>query len=158
MFCSTVASGKAVYIIPIVTRTEDGSEVPETGAGGGSGDLYQTHELELPDESAVEQLEKLCLEQIHDREKLLQTREALFSAFKSKKRALSLNEYGLNEDSDISLRKLVTILSDGQSRKNIEDSSFTRRVTSADRQDKDQCQLPNVIVSDFLSAPLPHPL
>ncbi|KAL2007826.1 hypothetical protein VTN00DRAFT_7808 [Thermoascus crustaceus] len=144
VFCSTIASGKAVYITPIVTRTWDGSEVPETGAGGGSGDLYQTHELELPDESAVEQLEKLCLEQIHDREKLSQTREALISAFKSKKKTLSLNDYGLKEDSDISLKKLVTVLSHGQSRNNMEDSSFTQRVTS-NGQDKCRCPLPNVI-------------
>lgn len=149
VFCSTIASGKAVYITPIVTRTGDGSEVPETGAGAGSGDLYQTHELELPDESAVEQLEKLCLEQIHDHEKLSQTREALLSAFKSKK-ALSLNNYGLKEDSDISLKKLVTVLSHGQSQDKMEESSFTQRVTSANRQDKSRCPLPNVIVSDCL--------
>ncbi|KAL2001680.1 hypothetical protein VTN02DRAFT_1401 [Thermoascus thermophilus] len=144
VFCSAIASGKAVYIAPILTRTEDGSEVPETGAGAGSGDLYQTHELELPDESAVEQLEKLCLEQIQDHEKLSHTREALLSAFKSKK-ALSLNNYGLKEESDISLKKLVTVLSHGQSQDKMEASSFTQRATSANRQDKSRCPLPNVI-------------
>ncbi|KAL1988028.1 hypothetical protein VTN96DRAFT_1552 [Rasamsonia emersonii] len=113
-FCSTMASGNAVFITPIVTRTGDGSEVPEIGAGGGKGDLYQSHELELPDESTVQQLEKLCLEQIQDDKVLSQTKQALVSAFKSKNKTLSLDQYGLKDDSDISLKELVAIISHGQ--------------------------------------------
>ncbi|KNG82339.1 DNA repair protein [Aspergillus nomiae NRRL 13137] len=109
--CSVMSSKKSVYIIPIVSRTNDGSEIPEIGAGGGGGDLYQIHELEIPNELALEQLEKLCLERIHDSQTLLETREALIEAFKSKSKALQLDSYGMKDDHDIPLENLVNILS-----------------------------------------------
>ncbi|KAH8422614.1 putative DNA repair protein [Aspergillus melleus] len=113
--CSAVPSAKTVYIVPIVHRTKDGSKVPEIGIGGGAGDLYQIHELELPDELALEQLDKLCLEQIHDPRSLSQTRKALFDAFRSKTKALSLDSYGMKEDHEIPLDNLIRILSRGHS-------------------------------------------
>ncbi|RHZ64886.1 hypothetical protein CDV55_106696 [Aspergillus turcosus] len=117
--CSAVRSKRTVYIMPIVGRLEDGTRVPELGAGGGGGDLYQTHELELPDQSSLEQLESLCLEQIRDPETLAQTREALIEAFKSKNKALSLDSYGMKDVSDIPLQELVQILGRGRSDKEL---------------------------------------
>ncbi|GIC94060.1 putative DNA repair protein [Aspergillus udagawae] len=112
--CSAVRPKRTVYIMPIVARMEDGTRVPEIGAGGGGGDLYQTHELELPDRSSLEQLESLCLEQIRDPKTLSQTREALTEAFKSKNKALSLDSYGMKDVSDIPLQELVQILGRGR--------------------------------------------
>lgn len=109
-----IASGKAVHITPIVTRSDD-TEVPEIGIGGGGGDLYQSHELELPDETSVEQLKKLCLEHMPDSDTFTRTKEALLEAFRSKKKTLSLDKYGLKDENDISLQKLVDVLSHGQS-------------------------------------------
>ncbi|CAG8240533.1 unnamed protein product [Penicillium salamii] len=113
--CSAAGGTNTVYIVPIVNRTPNGTEVPEVGAGGGIGDLYQAHELELPDESALAELEKLCLQHVHDPEVLLQMRNALLRGFKSKKKALSLETYGLKQGGEISLKKLVTALSHGPS-------------------------------------------
>ncbi|KAF7589833.1 DNA crosslink repair [Aspergillus hancockii] len=113
--CSAVLSRPPIYIIPIVSRAKDGSEVPEIGAGGGGGDLYQLHELEIPNEAALEQLEKLCLEKIQDSRALSETRQALVDAFKSKSKALSLDNYGLKDGQDIPLESLVNILSRGPS-------------------------------------------
>jgi hypothetical protein len=110
--CKIVQDSNTVYITPIVNRTIDGVEIPEVGAGGGGGDLYQVHELELPDESALAGLEKLCAQQIPNQEVLLQTRDALSKAFRSSKKALSLDEYGVQDD-EISLEQLVTKLSRG---------------------------------------------
>ncbi|EAW23310.1 putative DNA repair protein [Aspergillus fischeri NRRL 181] len=115
--CSAVRSKRTVYIMPIVGRMEDGTRVPEIGAGGGGGDLYQIHELELPDQSSLEQLESLCLEQIGDTETLSQTRKVLTEAFKSKNKALSLDSYGMKDVSDIPLQELVHILGRGRSDK-----------------------------------------
>ncbi|OGM49084.1 DNA repair protein [Aspergillus bombycis] len=109
--CSVISSKKPVYIIPIVSRTNDGSEIPEIVAGGGGGDLYQIHELEIPNELALEQLDKLCLERIHDSQTLSKTREALVGAFKSKSKALQLDRYGMKDDHDIPVESLVNILS-----------------------------------------------
>ncbi|KAH2316420.1 hypothetical protein KXV47_001110 [Aspergillus fumigatus] len=116
--CSAVRSKRTVYIMPIVGRLEDGTRVPEIGAGGGGGgDLYQTHELELPDQSSLEQLESLCLEQIGDPETLSQMRKDLTEAFKSKNKALPLDSYGMKDVSDIPLQELVHILGRGRSDK-----------------------------------------
>ncbi|GIJ84455.1 hypothetical protein Asppvi_003302 [Aspergillus pseudoviridinutans] len=117
--CSSVRSKRTVYIMPIVARMEDGTRVPELGAGGGGGDLYQTHELELPDQSSLEQLESLCLEQIRDPKTLSRTREALTEAFESKNKALSLDSYGMKDVSDIPLQELVQILGRGRSDKEL---------------------------------------
>jgi hypothetical protein len=98
-----------------VNRTTEGAEIPEVGAGGGIGDLYQTHELELPDESTLEELEKLCLQHVHDEQLRQQLLTTLIEAFRSKKKALSLDKYGMKEEGDISLKKLVDVLSRGMS-------------------------------------------
>ncbi|PYI05025.1 DNA repair protein [Aspergillus sclerotiicarbonarius CBS 121057] len=112
--CPAAASRNTVYIAPIVNRTRNGSEMPEIGAGGGGGDLYQVHELELSDQSALEQLEKLCLERIHDTQALSQTRQALIDAFRSRTKVLSLDSYGMKDAHDMSLENFVSILSRGR--------------------------------------------
>jgi DNA cross-link repair 1C protein len=144
-----MSSGNAVFITPIVTRAGDGLEVPELGAGGGKGDLHQSHELELPDEDAVEQLEKLCLEQIKDDKVLFQTKEALLSAFKSKNKTLSLDEYGLKDDSDISLSELVMIISHGQ-KKRTEDDGYSGSHAFTGLWDKAGRDPPRTIVSGIV--------
>ncbi|KAJ6119325.1 hypothetical protein N7523_003605 [Penicillium sp. IBT 18751x] len=113
--CHAARGPQTVYITPIVTRTQDGAEMPELGAGGGIGDLYQVHELELPDESTLAQLEKLCLQQIPDKERSSQTQKALLEAFRSRKKALSLDVYGVKEEGEMSLEKLVDMLGQGVS-------------------------------------------
>lgn len=110
-FCQTMKSKKSVYITPIVTRDRTGIEVPELGAGGGKGDLYQIHELELPDELTLRKLEVLLSEHITDESVLSQTKDLLKLAFTSKERSLSLDEYGLADDADISLKELASMLS-----------------------------------------------
>ncbi|KAJ5121893.1 DNA repair metallo-beta-lactamase [Penicillium atrosanguineum] len=111
--CRTAQGPKTVYIMPIINRTKDGAEVSEVGAGGGIGDLYQVHELELPDESTLAQLEKLCLQQIPDKKRSSQMQKALLEAFQSRKKALSLDIYGVKEEGDMSLEKLVAMLGQG---------------------------------------------
>ena len=102
---------KSVYIKPIVTRDKTGIEVPEIGAGGGKGDLYQIHELELPDEITLQKLETLLSEHITDEATLSQIKDLLKMAFTSEQRALALDEYGLADDADIQLKELASMLS-----------------------------------------------
>ena len=109
--CKAARSPNTVYITPIVNRTPDGTEIPEVGAGGGAGDLYQVHELELPDESALKKLENLCAQHIVDQDALSKIRGALMEAFQSKKKTLSLDEYGVRDD-EIPLEQLATKLGD----------------------------------------------
>lgn len=112
--CSVASSKNTVYITPIVSRTEDGSDIPEVGTGGGLGDLYQIHELELPDRSSLAKLEQLCSEKIHDPQALSKAKEALFEAFRSKSKTLSLDRYGMKDAHEMPLDELVSILSRGR--------------------------------------------
>ncbi|KAL4918257.1 hypothetical protein BDW62DRAFT_217633 [Aspergillus aurantiobrunneus] len=112
--CSIASSKKTVYITPIVSRTEKGSDVPEVGAGGGLGDLYQIHELELPDQSSLTRLEQLCSEKIHDPQALSKAKAALSEAFESRSKALPLDSYGMKDAHEIPLDELVNILSRGR--------------------------------------------
>ncbi|KAL4989522.1 hypothetical protein BDW68DRAFT_186362 [Aspergillus falconensis] len=111
--CSTASSERIVYITPIVSRTDEGSEIPELGAGGGLGDLYQIHELEVPDQSSLNQLEQLCSEKIHDPQALSNAKEALSAAFRTKTKVLSLGSYGMKDAHEMPLEELVNILSRG---------------------------------------------
>ncbi|PGH00789.1 hypothetical protein AJ80_09128 [Polytolypa hystricis UAMH7299] len=112
--CSTISAKRSVYITPIVTRSANGHEIPELGAGGGKGDLHQTHELELPDDSTIQQLAELCLKQIQDGETRSSTMAALTEAYKSRNKRLSLDVYGIKADDEISLEQFISILSRGQ--------------------------------------------
>lgn len=130
--CSASRGSNTVYLVPIVNRTPDGEEIPEVGLGGGAGDLYQVHELELQDKTVLEELEKLCTQHINDKQILSKTRDALLRAFQSKKQSLSLDQYGVQED--VSLESLVTKLSHGP-------SNTDKRLTNS--------TLPQTIVRDF---------
>ncbi|KAJ5183387.1 hypothetical protein N7492_001003, partial [Penicillium capsulatum] len=116
LLCPAAHGPNTVYVTPIVNRTNDGAEIPEVGAGGGLGDLYQVHELELPDESSLVDLQKLCLQNIQDPQLLSQIQNALVEAFQSKRQALPLDRYGVQEEGTISLESLVTKLSQGVSK------------------------------------------
>ncbi|OAX77475.1 hypothetical protein ACJ72_08226, partial [Emergomyces africanus] len=114
MVCSTISKGPSVYITPIVSRTDDGAEIPELGAGGGKGDLYQNHELELQDDFSFQQLLNVCSQVIQDQEIRTSIIAALSEAHSSKSKSLSLDAYGIKKDEEISVQQLVGILSRGE--------------------------------------------
>lgn len=100
-----------MFITPVVTRDRAGADVPEVGAGGGKGDLYQTHELELPDETTMQKLEELLMKHVDNTNGVSQATEALRNAFKSGKEKLSLDEFRLDKDTEVSLQDLVSVIS-----------------------------------------------
>ena len=111
--CSRITSGKSVDITPIVTRTQDGYEIPEVGAGGGKGDLEQSHELELPDHATFKRFLDLCKEQIKEPDTRDLVVSTLSRAYESTRAAISLGEYGLKDEEEITLAKLVTTIGQG---------------------------------------------
>ncbi|KAL5339089.1 hypothetical protein BJX70DRAFT_364961 [Aspergillus crustosus] len=141
--CSVASSEKAVYITPIVSRTTKGSDIPELGAGGGLGDLYQIHELELPDQSSLALLEQLCSEKIHDPRALSRAKEALSEAFRSTSKALSLDGYGMKDAHEMHLEELVNVLSRG--RLSEESNLLENSKTSAGIIDRSGKPLPRTI-------------
>lgn len=105
------ASSNVVWIIPSITRWKEG-DVPEIGAGGGGGDLTQTHELELLDSEAGRMLLELCATQIQDTRLLDPLINLVEKALDHGKRgiALDLQDPSLKEDT-IPLENLIRLLS-----------------------------------------------
>lgn len=100
-----------VWITPIISRLQDGTELREIGAGGGGGDLYQTSELELTDEFDLQTLEDMSAELISDAKALTAFREAVALAKSEDASTLSLEGLGLDNDAEVSLKDFVSLIS-----------------------------------------------
>ncbi|KAJ9646407.1 hypothetical protein H2199_002456 [Coniosporium tulheliwenetii] len=117
--CSVVdENADIVNIIPIITRTSDGTEVAELGAGGGKGDLDQVHELDTADAAAVAQLMTMCATKITEPEKLQRVLRLLSSVLEEQRTRIQLggagggvdNEEGHLDLDQLPLQELVDIL------------------------------------------------
>jgi DNA cross-link repair 1C protein len=99
-----------VWITPILTRSRDGVDVYEIGAGGGGGDLYQTAELDITDSASMEALADLCVQWIKDPAELSLALQRISSAQTYRNSKMSLDDLGLDSDEGISLKELVSRL------------------------------------------------
>lgn len=116
--CKTLnTSKKVVWITPLINRSDQG-DIPELGAGGGGGDLTQTHELELSDPQAGLKLVELCRQQIQDGKEVPQTLRLIGDLLCSGKRMVRLDllDASLKED-EIPLPTLTRILIKATARK-----------------------------------------
>ncbi|KAL8911427.1 MAG: hypothetical protein Q9171_003417 [Xanthocarpia ochracea] len=116
--CKTLdTSKKVVWITPLIKRSDQG-DIPELGAGGGGGDLSQTHELELNDPQAGLKLVELCRQQIQDGKEVPQTLRLVGNLLCSGKRMVRLDllDASLKED-EIPLETLTRILIEATARK-----------------------------------------
>ena len=152
--CLTLEASKVVWITPIITRTSQGP-LPELGAGGGGGDLVQAHELTLDDSKAVDELLKLCSEQIREPETRAKVVELVTVATASGNKTMSLETLGLESiHAEIPLKKLAYLLSTGTAR---EQRKSSRRLQRLSEQTKPMTigkaaeELPESIVSQTCS-------
>lgn len=83
-------SDNIVWITPLINHSEQG-DIPELGAGGGGGDLTQTHELEITDPKTIFKLIELCKHQIQDDKTLTQTLRVLEEFIGSERRTMPLD-------------------------------------------------------------------
>ncbi|KAL8757857.1 MAG: hypothetical protein Q9199_001928, partial [Rusavskia elegans] len=88
-----------VWITPLINRSDQG-DIPELGAGGGGGDLTQTHELEITDPQTGLKLIELCRHQIRDDKELTQTLRLLEEVLRSDRGTVPLDwlDTSLEED------------------------------------------------------------
>ena len=98
---------EVVWITPIITRLKDGSDVYEIGAGGGGGDLYQQAEVNIADQVSWQGLQDLCAKLIDEPKRLSNTLQQLALALKTRKSGISLEELGLDPETEITLQLLV---------------------------------------------------
>lgn len=123
-YAQLIKNKNVVWITPIITRSRDGADVYEIGAGGGGGDLYQAAELDITDIVSVEALTDLCVQWIKDPTELGNALGRLSSARASRNSKMSLDDLGLDSDAGISLKQLVSrMASFGDGRKTGRDSN-----------------------------------
>ncbi|KAL9000220.1 MAG: hypothetical protein Q9169_001122 [Polycauliona sp. 2 TL-2023] len=116
--CSSLEKTKnIVWITPLINRSDQG-DIPELGAGGGGGDLTQTHELEMGDPQVFLKLVELCRQQIQDDAKLTRILDLLEKVLYSDRKtvALDLVNTSLTENS-IPLEELAQLLTEMASRR-----------------------------------------
>ena len=143
--CDGVKAADVVWITPIITRLGDGTIVEEMGAGGGAGDLVQTHEIDLNDQHAVQELFELCLESIKDEKNRKETLRLITEAVLAPSKKMSLAELDSHSlDHDIPLETFAKLLQKAtlRSAKSVEKTEEQASSMKA----KSQKELPRTIV------------
>jgi DNA cross-link repair 1C protein len=98
---------KVVWITPVITRSREGVELPELGAGGGGGDLHQKSELELYDGTSISELENICKQTVEDPNDVRRLLSQIEVARSSKDHKMSLRGVDLGNEDEISLQDFV---------------------------------------------------
>jgi hypothetical protein len=96
-----VHAAHVVWITPIIARHK-GYEIAEVGAGGGHGDLNQTHSLELYDLGSVQQLLAICNRALQAQPELREPMKEWFSTLmKNGKESIDLDLEILRDEVEI---------------------------------------------------------
>ncbi|KAL2039199.1 hypothetical protein N7G274_007867 [Stereocaulon virgatum] len=98
--CSTLETADAVYIIPIISRSVEGTVISEVRAGGGARDLIRSHDLELEDleDDEIAKLKALCIEKAVGPEARRKTLNFISQAFQSGQKVVSLDALDFDTD------------------------------------------------------------
>ena len=109
--CRVIQSANVVWIMPIITRAGDGTDIPEVGAGGGGGDLIQTHELDLTDADVVLELIELCSRNTNDPATRQRIGKMIKEATHAPSRTMLFADLGIPSlNHDISLDEFANLL------------------------------------------------
>lgn len=101
LYSDRLIAANVVWITPIIARHK-GVEIAEIGAGGGQGDLNQTHSLELYDQASVQQLLLICNRALQAQPELKEPMKEWFTTLmKSGKESIDLDLEILREEVDI---------------------------------------------------------
>ena len=97
-----------VWITPIISRLDDGTEVLEIGAGGGWRDFHQTLELEQIDDPAAAKVLELCRKYLGDQNDLEEVLEQITIALQQ--RTLPIEGFNLDQKEKINIADFLKIL------------------------------------------------
>jgi DNA cross-link repair 1C protein len=126
---------EAIYIMPVVSRHEDGTEIREIGIGGGKGDLNTAQEVEIQNEATLDGLIELCNTSIDDEETLQKVMDLIAKSYQSREGRMILDTHleqldgSLHED-DIKLDTLIAELvhiAEKESQSNFQSSKSLRK-------------------------------
>lgn len=114
--CDHANAENVVHIKPVLAHRKDGVDIPDLGAGGGSGDVYFQHEIVIPEQMASNDFVDLCLRHMkknHSNKQTQIVRRRLHDAFGNKRNTICLGKYGLVlDDETVSIKGLVDLLVD----------------------------------------------
>lgn len=99
-----------VWVTPIISRMQDGTEVAEIGAGGGGGDLYQNREAELGNTSVLEGLRLLAQQVSSSASAMEKIEQTLRDGGREKDCHTALNELVQTIGSNMSVDEFVKAL------------------------------------------------
>lgn len=99
-----------VWITPIISRTSDGTEIAEIGAGGGKGDLYQCRELDVGNDAMFEALKVLISTLAENEDAANRLDELLQSARNHQDHRMIFDSLGPDPDSELSLKDFVELI------------------------------------------------
>lgn len=101
---------QVVWITPIISRTSDGTEIAEVGAGGGKGDSYQCRELDISNDTMFEAL-KLLVSTLTDNQDAATRLEKLMQTVRSHQdHRIIFDSLGTDAESELSLKDFVKIV------------------------------------------------
>ena len=115
--CNHANAENVVHIKPVLAHRKGGVDIPDLGAGGGSGDVYFQHEIELPEQMTGTDFVDLCIRHMKkknysNKQKLI-VRRRLHDDFGNKRNTICLGKYGLLlDDETVSLKVLADLLVD----------------------------------------------
>ena len=101
-------SDNIVWITPIISRTPDGTEIQEVGAGGGWRDVHPIPELDSLDEALSGQLAAFCQRMIHDQELLDEILEVL--KISVRRRRIPLEGFNIDPEAEITIKQFLDSL------------------------------------------------
>lgn len=110
--CLIANRPKTVYLRPFLGRGNDGFEMRDMGAGGGSGDVYQRHELDFLPGMNARHLLQYCLKRMkfHTRQERIIFEWRLICDMENNGGKLSISKYGILLDSDMPLDQFADLL------------------------------------------------
>ena len=100
-----------VWVTPIISRLEDGTELLEVGAGGGLGDFHQFPELEIGDIAILQGIATLRAELGLKADSTGKLQAAIVTAQRLGNSSISLEGLGLDLEPEISLKDFVSLIS-----------------------------------------------
>ncbi|OKP12533.1 5' exonuclease Apollo [Penicillium subrubescens] len=110
--CIIACQPKTVYLRPFLGRGNDGFEMCDMGAGGGSGDVYQRHELDFIAGMNALHLVKYCLKRMnsHSQQQKLTFEWRMLRDLQNNGGKLSISKYGILLDSDMRFDHFADLL------------------------------------------------
>lgn len=133
-YIDTHGDEQIIYIMPVVSRLADGTEIREAGVGGGKGDLNTAQEIEIQDVMILNALIAFCASTISTPQSVKRVLDLIQTNRQSDRGRIILQKHldSLGDADDVKLEALVQELIDMADKEvNAENQSVLKAIESA---------------------------